>query len=86
MAKTAFVMSALLALLGAVLTAAGIFARVMLPKIGYLVFSASGPGSYSPGNYAVDLGGYYTLTGACLAAGVVLCAAFYRAGRKEPRA
>lgn len=82
MNKVAFVMSGVLTFLGIILLAWTRAVTELFPKIGYLVFKASGPGSYSPGQYAVDVSGVKVIAVICIIAGLILCAVFYGIGGK----
>ncbi len=83
MDRIAFVMSMILTFLGIVILAWTRAVKALLPKIGWIVFKASGPGSYSPGKYEVDLSGVSGIATVCIIAGIVMSVILYRRGRKQ---
>lgn len=43
----------------------------VIPKLGYAAFQSAGGGSYSPGNYEMDLGLNYWIGGVCILIGAI---------------
>lgn len=81
MAKTGFVGSMVLILLGIILLSFGILTQALLPKIGMLGFQFRGGGSYSPQSYELGLAiwVHHGIALACIIGGAILCRRLYKA-------
>ena len=79
MAKTAFVASMVLILLGIGMLSFGLLIQALLPKIGYIIFKFAG-GSYSGQEY--DLGpaiwAHHVIAVTCIVGGAIVCRRLYK--------
>lgn len=77
MNKLGFILSGLLTLLGLITIGITSFTTKLLPKIGWMVFKLSSPGSYTESNYSITFTSLNSIATFEIIIGLVLCIFFY---------